>query len=281
VLDIGDVHPITMNIRDSTGTLISAGTVVVTVTDPAGTVTTPAVTNPSTGVYVANFTCALPGLHSWRATAAAGGSLTIAQATTDIFHVSNATARLPMVNLAETKEHLRLSAVKDDEKLRRYILTGCALVEGEAGRVWTRRTVVDTFNLQKVALRLRTRPAMSITSVVDNGVTLPPTTGYTLSAGGVLYYGNYIDDVQMSGNRQNRFIGPTVVTYVAAEPSGIIPETIRMAALEEIRHLWETQSGGKGSLSQGELDPNTASQFAIPWRVKSLIESTPELGVSL
>lgn len=40
-------------------------TVVVTVTDPAGTVTTPTVTNGTAGVYTSSFTCSVVG--RWKA----------------------------------------------------------------------------------------------------------------------------------------------------------------------------------------------------------------------
>lgn len=274
MLDIGDVKPITVNVRDSTGAAIAAGAVVVTLTDPAGVVTTPAVTNPALGTYVANFTAVLPGIHSWRATAAVGGSLTTAQTTSDVFYVSAFASGVPMVGLMEAKAHLRISSIASDEKLRQEIMTACRLVEGAASRIWTRRTVVESYLGGKSAIRLRTYPAISITSVVDDGVTL---TGWTLTPGGVLWYGLPGQDDHFYG----RFIGPVVVTYLAGQADGVIPETIRTACLEQVRHQWEVQSGGKGSLNQGDLDPNTAQQWSMPWRVRQMIEATDDLGVNL
>jgi hypothetical protein len=52
----------------ATGLAVDPTTVVITVKDPSGTVSTPAVTHPSTGVYQAAISITLPGMWQWKAT---------------------------------------------------------------------------------------------------------------------------------------------------------------------------------------------------------------------
>lgn len=62
--DVGDRVNIRYTVYDAAGALTNA-TVALAVTDPAGVVTNPSVTNTSTGVYDASFTLATAGLWSW------------------------------------------------------------------------------------------------------------------------------------------------------------------------------------------------------------------------
>lgn len=72
MINVGDIHPLSVEIRDTDGDLANAGAVTVTVTQPDGTTATPAVSNPSVGVYSATFTAAQAGVHRvlWVATGA-------------------------------------------------------------------------------------------------------------------------------------------------------------------------------------------------------------------
>lgn len=62
--DVGDRPNLRYEARNAEGTL-TAATVVLTVTDPTGDVTTPTVTNPGTGLYDAAFTLTEAGLWRW------------------------------------------------------------------------------------------------------------------------------------------------------------------------------------------------------------------------
>lgn len=62
--DVGDQVTLDHRVRNADGTL-TAATAVLTVTDPAGSTTTPTVSNPSTGLYRAAFTLTSAGTWSW------------------------------------------------------------------------------------------------------------------------------------------------------------------------------------------------------------------------
>lgn len=62
--DVGDQVDLEHLVYNASGTL-TAATVVLTLTDPTGTPTTPSVTSPSTGTYRASFALATAGLWSW------------------------------------------------------------------------------------------------------------------------------------------------------------------------------------------------------------------------
>jgi hypothetical protein len=63
--DVGDRLNLTYLVYNSSGVLTNA-TVVLTVTDPSGDVTTPTVTNSSTGTYDASFTLSEAGTWTWK-----------------------------------------------------------------------------------------------------------------------------------------------------------------------------------------------------------------------
>lgn len=62
--DVGDRINLQHLVYDSSGTLTNS-TVVLTVTDPSGNVTTPTVSNTATGTYTASFTLSTAGVWSW------------------------------------------------------------------------------------------------------------------------------------------------------------------------------------------------------------------------
>lgn len=59
--DLGDVVPLTVTVKDATGTLVDAGSVTCVITLPDGTTATPSVSHPSTGVYTATYTPPVAG----------------------------------------------------------------------------------------------------------------------------------------------------------------------------------------------------------------------------
>src|SRR5262249_51567503 len=62
--DVNELATLT-NVFKVNGVPTDATTVTLTVTDPAGAVTTPAVTHPSTGTYTANVACTVVGIWSY------------------------------------------------------------------------------------------------------------------------------------------------------------------------------------------------------------------------
>lgn len=65
-MTVGESRLITATFKDTSGTLVDPSTVDLTVRDPDGTETTPAVANPSVGVYTATVTFDEAGIWRWR-----------------------------------------------------------------------------------------------------------------------------------------------------------------------------------------------------------------------
>lgn len=76
--DLGDVVALSVQIRDTGGAPANAGDVTLTVVLPDATTTTPAVANPSTGVYTATYTPAAAGRYvaRWVATGSNASAFT-------------------------------------------------------------------------------------------------------------------------------------------------------------------------------------------------------------
>ena len=261
--DLGDVNRVSVVVTDSTGIPANAGAVVLTVTAPDGTTSTPAVSNPSTGNYQADITITQYGHWglSWVATGAN------ASAFTDSF---NAQAWTSLVSLAEIKTHLGITSTTNDEELRGFAVDATAAVESYTYRHWVKGAG------QTVLISGGTGPAIllpidtaSVTTVVEQGVTLTSGTDYVFDPkGSVLqriwspFYGRYWYPGTLNIS----------VTYVTG--GATVPSDVRRGALELIRHLWETQRGGQtpilGAGGVTEWDPRSA--YSMPMRVKELLD---------
>lgn len=233
--DIGDATPaLQITVKDSLGALASGGTVVCTVTAPDGTTSTPAVTNPSTGLYEATPVTTTAGRYGVRWTVTAPS----ANAVTDVYDVLDS-ALLPLVSLADVKAHLSISSsdTSKDEQLRYTLATATELAERYTNRALRRKTVVETHDGDVCALILREPPVLSITSVVENGVTLT-ATDYTLNAStGLLYRGSSTSSMEWYDGRQS-----VVVTYVAGYTNP--PLVAQRAVLDITRWMWQRTAQG-------------------------------------
>jgi hypothetical protein len=68
-IEVGDLVQLTAVFSNAaTGQAVSPTTVVITVRDPNGNLSTPAVQNPSTGVYQASVSITIPGMWQYKAT---------------------------------------------------------------------------------------------------------------------------------------------------------------------------------------------------------------------
>jgi hypothetical protein len=280
VFDLGAVVPLAVNIKDSTGALANAGTVTLTVTLPDGTTTTPTVSNASTGVYTASFPTTQVGRHvvNWAATG------TNASAYEDVFDV-RATGTTLLVSLADAKSYLNIDATDttNDDELRSFIGGVTRVIESYVGAC-SRRTVVDTFTgyWQEPRITPKTQPIISITSVVERGVTLDPATEYALNDQGTV--------IRTISGGSTIFprgwwygINNVVITYVAGR--AVIPDNILEAAKELIRVNWRTQRGGSGPSFDGDIGDYAAANgdqirlgFYVPGRV--LDQLKPDLDVA-
>jgi hypothetical protein len=107
--DVGDQPTFEHEVRDADGTLTTA-TVVLTMTDPSGSTSTPSVTTPSTGLYVAIVTLDEAG--TWFGVWTASGNVV----SVDTFQVSAVDPAPPTyVSLEMFKASLRVNASSADQ----------------------------------------------------------------------------------------------------------------------------------------------------------------------
>jgi hypothetical protein len=266
VLDIGDPLPdLGILVTDSSGTLAS-GTVALTITLPDGTTTSPSVTTTATGVYSATYTATSAGRHvaRWVVTNITGGAASETyEQTWDV----TPSARL-IIGLDEAKTFLRISVSDDDEQLRDVLEAASDMCERYTRKTWRRTTVTAEIHSGGVdVIYLRQAPVVSVTTVVDTGVTLAATS-YTIDLPtGRLFYGDTTYQGWWTPGQDN-----ISVTYVTGPPSGIVPAYIRGGMLELVEHLWSSRRGGSNlprKAAGGEEFSNRLAH-ALPWRVQEM-----------
>lgn len=261
--DLGDVVPLAVQVRDDTGALANATSVVCTVTLPDGTTATPSVTNASTGVYEAPYTPTMLGrhLHSWASTG------TNAAALPEAFLVNGLAG---LCSLQDFKEYLNVTSTTNDEELRRFLLSASDLAERVTGRTLRRTAYTETYDGGRRALLLRHAPVLSVASVSVGGSS---TTDYTLDPDGILYAGSTSStSTTWAWGTQN-----VVVTYTAGEQ--VPPPAAVDLVLELGRHMWRTQRGGTASSINGdEYVPGAA--YALTYRARELADSLRMPGLA-
>lgn len=178
--DIGDDFTIETTIRVD-GVEVDPGSVTLTVTDPAGAVTTPTPTNPDVGVYRATVTLTSAGRWRWRWT-------TTGPAGVDDGHVDVAVDPPPRLE--------PLATIRDIEEIigRELTAAEAAKAPGLLRSASTRirafcrqqfdRVDDDTVVLRPTGgvLRLPQRPVLDVTAVVavgSNGLPDLPVPGWT------------------------------------------------------------------------------------------------------
>ena len=136
--DIADSVPLAWDVKDATGTLVTASTVTLTITLPDGSTVSPAVPAPSpAGQYRVTYVPATAGLHAWRVVTTVPNT-----AYQDVFVVRAATSSA-LLSLADAKAHLNVTTTTHDEELREYLEASTKVVESYVGpvvrRTYTRR----------------------------------------------------------------------------------------------------------------------------------------------
>lgn len=263
--DLGDtVTDMWGEVRDGAGTLTAASTAALTVYLPDGTTTTPTVSNPSTGVYGADYVPAVEGPYSWwlRTTGPA-------TAKTGSFHVNPVLER-SIISVADARQQLNMVSNASDEELRQVVSAATVAVENYLKRAIVRATRVDYRTVRTgQALCLAWTPVLSLTSVatVDGSswnvadLFVDPNSGIVSTLNGASPSGRL------------------AVTYVAG--MAYIPPNYREAAEIIAQHLWDAKRGTKGSPFPGGLDTPgagiTSFGYSIPNRAKELLGNPPPL----
>lgn len=260
----------------ATGTL----TVVVTVTDPNGTVTTPTVTGLGAGQYAAAVTsAAVEGIWRYRWTATGTG---VGYASEGQFQVRPLGVE-QIVDLASVKAHLNLPTTdtSQDAELQGFILAAGDLARDVVGPLLPEQHT-EWHNGGSPTITLDWLPVASVQSVTEyiaasTWVLTEQPLGTSTDA-----YGYTVDLDR--GQITRRATGSAVcfphgiknvkVVYTAAR-SGAIPWTVRLGALELIRHLFQlTQQGGRprfgGTAALDGESMGVPTGFALPQRVLEL-----------
>jgi hypothetical protein len=259
----------------ATGTL----TVVLTVTDPAGTVTTPAATSAGGGQYVAAVPAvAVAGtwLYRWTATGTGVGYASEGQFQVRPLGVEQ------VVDLASVKAHLNIPAsnTSQDAELQGFILAAGELARDVVGPLLPEQHT-EWHNGGNPTITLDWLPLASVLSVTEyvsasTWVLTEQPLGTSTDA-----YGYTVDPDR--GQITRRATGGAVcfpggiknvkVVYTGGR-SGAIPWTVRLGALELIRHLFQlTQQGGRPRFGGASLDGDSSgvpTGFALPARVLEL-----------
>lgn len=237
-------------------------TVVLTMTAPDGTVSTPAVNHDGIGAYSASVTFDQSGdwLRVWMA------SGTVVAPDVDQIHVIAPTLRL--VGLVEVKEHGNITSTASDRELLDFIGTAQQMIEELVGA-----TVPQTFTQGwSVPFRDRCRtypvlwfdhgPVLSINSITEYGNVVDPSLYLLNDDGSVVRTdgrGWYADTA-----------APLSVIYRAGRAP--IPEGIRWAGKELTIHLWRSTQAQRGGRARGDIgDAAVAAGFGMPNRVRDAL----------
>jgi len=229
-----------------------------------------------TGVLVYDFTPSQSGLHSvhW--------STTVPTTAEDDVFVAEAAAS-QLVSVDESVLHLRATGVvtsdADREQLQWLCIVATKAVEQDLDRIFVRRSVTEAYDGGKTGIKLRSGPIISITSVVENGVTLTANTDYVLdSNSGVLWRGTASAAGWWAYGRQL-----VTVTYVAGMTNP--PAVVRLVALYLIQALWQSsQQASHPAFDEGNLE--NASVFAgglltgLPQPLRNAYESLQSSGTA-
>lgn len=255
--DIGDLYPITVETRKAPtdaqiaagqpGDLVDVTSVTVTVTTPDGVPKTPVImTNASTGVYRYDFPTTVSGLHMWSAVSVG----LVAAVADDVFVVSDP-GPLSIVSVDEVITHMRAQPTMDAddrEQLRVYCVAATSAIEEDLHRALVRRVVTETHNGGCAALFLRQTPVLSVTSVVETGVTLGQSGDYVIDPRlGILYRGTAQAPAWFDYGLQS-----VVVTYLAGMTQP--PEFIRKVALNTVVKMWQAAQQLPHTYLDGQLD---------------------------
>jgi len=271
--DLGDIIPLTVEVRDSNGVLAPAGAITLTIGLPDGTTTSPTPANPTTGRYQCDYAPTMAGRHSvrWVATG------TNASAYVDVFDVRPADLGY-IVSLADTKAHLNIpiADTTNDEQLRAFIEAATVTVEKYRNEIVVKRTITE-YQTPKWSyqLILRSSPVLSLTSIarVDGSLSWDVTKLILAKETGVVSIPGADSFLGMPAGIGG-FWGYLKVMYLAGYP--VVPPNFTLAAKYIVENLWASQQQtgvGPGTPfddTSGDFGP-FGSGYAMPNRARELL----------
>lgn len=267
--DLGDPLVFAVTVKDSTGTATSANSVVLTVTAPDGTISTPGVSNVGTGLYESTVISDQAGQYTGRWV-----TQTPDASYTEVFNVRPTTERM-LVSLDDARNHLNFISRDNDEELRETIIVATGVIEDLVGPVLPQTTTEYHEGGGRHLIPLDHR-AVSITSVTQYpGGAIPASDGsnrgYRLLANQNL--------ALVTGEYPTRWHGRTITVTYEAGLGTTIPSTVRQATREMVRHLWDTQRGPRAPRTMEPESFYPGQSFTVPRRVIELLGGLVVPGV--
>lgn len=270
MFDLGDLVPLSIEVKDADGVLTNASSVTLTITLPDGTVVTPNVDNPpsTTGIYLGDYSPTIAGRHTarWVVTGPNGAYI-------DTFDVRPAQTS-NILSLDEAKRHLNMRSNVDDDELRAMIEAVTAVVERHREECIARRTIIEEQPLGTYGrIALTKRPVIEILSITDhNGMAVP--------------FNNYLVDNQLGilvkRTPDSRRASTLRISYTAGYQ--VIPANYILAAKIILAHLWQTQRiqnigptptlNGSSRREEAIITPSGMG-YAIPHRAVELLGHYP------
>lgn len=274
--DIGDLMPLSIEVRDVDGALANASTVSLIITLPDGTTTSPPVDNPpaNVGQYTALYVPTQRGRYQIHWT-----TMGPQAAFSDTFDARDLASR-SIMSLAGAKAHLNMSptVTKDDEEVRNMVEAVTSVIERYRGEAVVRRVVTEK-NVMGNGNRLSLlhKPVISLTSITDQAGQGQDISQWSLDGeNGILT--NY-----MSRFWNGRDL---TITYVAGYTE--IPSNYILAAKIILAHLWTTQRiqnigqqvslGTRAKPEEAIITPQGIG-YAIPMRAVELLGGRPPVVV--
>lgn len=253
-------------VRDTTGTLVNAGTLVLTVQAPdSTTISYNAPTNDSTGLYhqdvpATDLTQVGHYQYKWVSTGTGAG---VSLGDFDVFDPFEPA----ILNLTDAKLALNIPAATttQDAEIQAMVDTVTATVENFIGGPAEARTVSEWIRIGTYrSITVRQRPLISVTSITDNatGVAIPITDLDIDTNAGIIRRKLYLP------------FWPTGTSYTVVYTAGYspIPAAFNVAARIILQHMWETQRGSQRPLFPGDdvMQP-PGMAYSVPNRAMELL----------
>jgi hypothetical protein len=276
---LGQDVGLSTTVVDGTGAPVPGTlTVALAVTDPSGVTSSPAASSAGGGRYVAVVpSVAAAGVWTYRWAAAAVGFVDEGQFQVRPMGVEQ------VVDLASVKAHLNITTdnLARDAELQGFILAAGDLARDVVGPLLPEQHT-QWFDGGRSSIVPDWLPLASVQSVTEfYGLSQFPLTEQPLGAQSTAFsFTVDYDTGQITrrtfGGEPARFAAGAKnikVVYTAGR-GGAIPWTVRLGALELIRHLWSlTQQGGLQRVGQPMADVESGrvpTGFALPQRVREL-----------
>lgn len=233
-IDLGDSKTRSINLTSAAGAAVDADSLpTYAVTLPDGTAgISPTVIHGVTGEYYVVYPTVQTGLHQEIFTAIVSGVTVVIRRNFTVEQVANS-----FIDTDEALAHLRAGGVivtaADLEQLRWLCSVACGAVQDDLGRTIARATKTQTFDGGCSALLLTHTPVISITSIVESGITLAATDYTANLSAGIIYRGGQQSPRSWLWGRQN-IVATTAAGYT--DP----PRIARKVALNAVQRMWQS-----------------------------------------